>query len=336
VLESLRDRMGPDTQITYARGCEVTGNDRSGFAKAVEAAGKADAVVMVMGGVSGWGKCGTTGEGIDSVNVGYFGIQEDLIKGISCQGKPVIVVEISSRPISSEWTNGHIPAILHFGAPGAYGGQAVADVLLGRAVPSGKLPFTVARHLGQVPVYYNHTGGSAYDDNSIGFNADGYCDMTKRPLYYFGHGLSYTTFAYSDLRLNADALPTDGSAEISFTVKNTGSRRGAETAQLYIRKMLASVMQPVQQLAAFEKVWLDPGEAAEIAFTLSSNQLGHYDRTMRYVVEPGPLALQIGSSSRDIRLKAKLEITGGQPREMLKERAFFAKSIVKRRSSASR
>ena len=336
VLEALRERMGADTDITFAKGCEITGSDRSGFAQAAEIAEKADAVVMVMGGVSGWGKCGTTGEGIDSVNVGYFGVQEDLIRCIAAKGKPVVAVEISSRPISSPWTNETVPAILHFGAPGAYGGQAVADVLLGRRTPSGKLPYTVVRHLGQAPLYYNHTGGSAYSDNSIGFNADGYCDMTKYPLYYFGHGLSYTTFDYSDLRLSANAMPTDGAVDISFTVTNTGTRGGAEVAQLYIRKELASVMQPIQQLAAFAKVDLKAGESAVITFTLSANQLGHYDRAMRYVVEPGPLALQIGSSSNDIRLRAELEITGKEPREMLKERAFFAKSIVKRGSSASR
>ena len=329
VLQALRSRIGTDTQITCAKGCEIMGDDRSGFAKAMETARAADAVVMVMGGVSGWGKCGTTGEGIDSVNIGYFGVQEALIQQIATTGKPVIVVEISSRPISSEWTHANIPAILHFSAAGAYGGQAIADVLLGECVPSGKLPYTIARHLGQVPIYYNHTGGSGYDDNSIGFNADGYADITKYPLYYFGHGLSYTTFAYTNLRLSRNAMPADGDVKLAFTLTNTGDRGGAEVVQLYIRKTLTSVMQPVQQLAGFEKVWLDAGKSVEIAFILYANQLGHYDREMKYVVEPGPIALQIGASSNDIRLNAALQITGSKPREMLNERVFFSKSIIK-------
>lgn len=331
VLESIRNKLGAGTELLYAEGCSLKGSDRSGFGEALKAAHEADAVVMVMGGVSGWGKCGTVGEGVDTVNIGYFGEQEELIEEIchAAEGKPLAVVELSSRPISSPKIAQLAPAILHVASIGPFGGPAIADLLFGDANPGGKLPYTVARHVGQVPIYYNHTGGSCYDDNSIGFNADGYLDMTKYPLWYFGHGLSYTKFEYSDLEMER-SMPTDGALHLSFSLRNIGKRAGDEVVQLYLRDELADVVRPVRQLAGFERVHLEAGQSVRVRFEIPANLLGFYDRQMRYVVEPGFTSVYIGSSVKDIRLEGRFEITGAEPREMLAERKFFAKGKIDR------
>jgi beta-glucosidase len=329
ILEAIRSKLGAKCVVRYSKGCDLDTDDCSKFDEAAALADWADVTIMVMGGQSGWGRCATTGEGVDSVNIGYFGVQEELIRKIYKTKRPMVLVEVSSRPVSSPWTEANLPAILHCAAPGAFGSQAVADALFGDVNPSGKLPITVARHVGQVPIYYNHSGGSSYDDNSIGFNADGYIDMTKYPLYYFGHGLSYSSFEYTSISINPSEITTSGTVNISFRLTNTSNRTGTEISQLYIYDELSSVMRPVKQLMGFSRVELRAGESVEINFSLSADELGFYDRNMRFIVEPGFFQVMIGSSSKDIRLKGRFEVLG-KPGEMLRERVFLTPVTVHR------
>jgi beta-glucosidase len=329
ILEAIRSKLGANCTVKYSKGCDLNTGDCSKFDEAAALAEWADVTVMVMGGQSGWGRCATTGEGIDSVNIGYFGVQEELIRKIYKIKRPMALVEVSSRPVSSPWTEENLPAILHCAAPGAFGSQAVADALFGDANPAGKLPLTVARHVGQVPIYYNQSGGSSDEDNSIGFNTDGYIDMTKYPLYYFGHGLSYSLFEYADLIINPGEITTSGTVTISFRLTNTSNRTGTEISQLYIYDELSIVIRPVKQLMGFARVELKAGESAEISFSLSANELGFYDRNMRFIVEPGFFQVMIGSSSKDIRLKGRFKVMG-TPKEIMQERTFLTPVSVHR------
>ena len=207
---------------------------------------------------------------------------------------------INGRPLSVRWVAEHVPAIVEAWLLGERGGDAVVDVLFGDVNPSGRLPITVPRHVGQLPIYYNHPASRA--------SGRGYVDMPATPLWEFGYGLSYTRFEYSDLRITPQQIQPDGQVHIRARVKNTGQRSGDEVAQLYLNDVLSSVSRPVQELRGFRKVSLQPGEEKEIAFTLTSDDLSLLDQNMDRVVEPGTFEVMIGASSKDIRLKGRLEV----------------------------
>ena len=211
-------------------------------------------------------------------------------------GKPVAVVLFNGRPLSIGWIAEHVPAVLEAWFPGTEAGHAIADVLVGDVNPGGKLPVTVPRTVGQVPLYYNHksTGRPPTPDNKF---TSKYIDVPWTPLYPFGFGLSYTTFAISDLRLSASTIRPDGQVRVSATVTNTGARSGDEVVQLYIQDVASTVTRPIRELKGFARVSLDPGARRQLEFVLTPAELGFYNRDMRFVVEPGVFKVWVGNSS---------------------------------------
>ncbi len=248
----------------------------------------------------------TVGEMSDVASTDLTGVQEELIRAIYETGTPTVVVLINGRPLSTRWTAEHVPAILEAWEPGERGGEAIAEVLFGDQNPSGRLPVTIPRHAGQLPVFYNAKPAHEYVRRHTG----GYVDMDTTPLYAFGHGLSYTTFRYSNLRVEPAQIRPGGRAQISVDIENTGGRAGEEVAQLYIRDVLATVTTPVQQLRGFRKVALEPGEVKTVTFTLAPEDLALLDRDMHWVVEPGTFEIMVGGSSASIALRGALEVMG--------------------------
>lgn len=261
------------------------------IAQAVSAARASD-VAVVAAGIH-------EGEFQDRGLLSLPGKQIDLIRAVAATGKPVVVLFVGGSAITLEGWGGDVNSILHTWYGGDKGGLAVADVLFGDYSPSGKLPITFPQHEGQLPLVYNHRPTGRGDD---------YYNLTGQPLFPFGYGLSYTTFDYSDMSFAADTIGVNGSTVVTCTVRNSGTHRGAEVVQLYVRDLLASVSQPVMQLKGFEKITLDPGESRRVSFTLGTDALRMLDRDLRWVVEPGDFRIMIGSSSKDIRLRDNLVV----------------------------
>lgn len=306
VLDGIRAKLGPQTQVRYAAGVEtVLGDSTEGFAEAVEAARQSDVAVLVVGEKSGLTDDCTCGEARDRADLGLPGVQEQLVQAVVETGTPVVVVLVSGRPQSIPWIAEHVPAILHAWLPGEEGATAIADVLFGDYNPGGKLPISVPRDAGQVPVFYSHklSGGRSH------WKGD-YVELSAKPLYEFGYGLSYTRFEYGDLKLSAAQVVAGESVDISLTVRNTGERAGDEVVQLYVRDTASTVTRPVKELCGFKRVSLAPGESKMVTFTLAVNQLAFYNLDMVYAVEPGTIEVMVGSSSDDIRLTGSFEIAG--------------------------
>ncbi len=305
VLAGIKARVSEATKVLYARGCDISGTATEGIAEAVEITKRAEVAVVALGGKSGLLKGCTSGEACDAANLGLTGVQQELVEAVVATGTPTVVVLINGRPLALPWIAGHVPAVLEAWLPGEEGGNAVAEVLFGDVNPAGRLPVSLARDVGQMPVYYNHkpTGAKSM------FWGD-YSDMPVTPLYPFGHGLSYTTFVYDNLRLSADALPSDGVLDITVNVKNTGKSAGDEVVQLYIHDVAGSVTRPVKELKGFKRITLQPGEARDLTFHLDMSQLAFHCRDMNFAVEPGKVKVMIGASSEDIRLEGEFEIAG--------------------------
>ncbi len=305
VFAGIREFVGEQANVAYAKGCEVTGEDMSGFAEAVDIAEQAEVAIVVVGGRSGLSTDCTTGETIDRATLGLPGVQQQLVEAIQATGTPTIVVLINGRPLSLNWIHDNIPAVVEAWLPAQEGGNAVANVLFGKTNPGGKLPVSIARDVGQVPVYYNHkpSGGRTHWQED-------YIDMPVSPLYPFGHGLSYTSFEYSNIALSRDEVQADDTITISCAVTNTGDVAGDEVVQLYLHDVIASVTRPVKELKGFKRIQLEPNETKTVSFTLAVAQLGFYNRQMNFVVEPGEIEVMLGSSSADIRLASKFTIVG--------------------------
>jgi beta-glucosidase len=304
VLDGVKSKVSSKTKVTYVKGCNVIGDKLNDISQAQEAARKAEVAIVVVGENERFAKdgSGTNGEGKDIANLDLTGRQEELIKAVYETGTPTIVVLINGRPLSIRWTSENIPAILEAWNCGEQGGTAVADVLFGDFNPNGRLPITVPRHSGQLPVYYNSSPTKELVMD------EGYVDMSITPLYEFGFGLSYTTFEYQDLNINPSEAGIGGNVEVTLNVKNTGKREGAEVVQLYINDIISSVVTPVIQLKGFEKINLKPGEMKQVRFTLSPEHLSLINSHMERVVEPGIFEILVGSSSKDIRLKGSFTI----------------------------
>ncbi|HCD99520.1 MAG TPA: beta-1,3-glucosyltransferase [Armatimonadetes bacterium] len=239
------------------------------------------------------------GEGRDRAYLGLPGDQPKVIQSLAATGKPVVVVLVAGAPVTmSEWLGG-VGAVLDAWYPGQEGGTAIAEALLGKINPGGKLPMTFPLTVGQCPVFYNLApSGRGYD----------YVDSTGKPLYPFGHGLSYTTFAYSDLKVSPSPAGRKGTVRVSFKLRNEGKMAGAEVAQLYVRDEVASIVRPLKELKGYVKVRLQPGEERTVTIELPMERLAFYDERMRKVVEPGWFEIMVGSSSEDIRLRTRLEV----------------------------
>ena len=250
-----------------------------------------------------------SGEASSRASLDIPGRQVDLIRAIHATGKPYVVVLMNGRPLSVNWVAENSPAVLEAWFPGTEAGHALTDVLFGDVNPGGKLPATFPRAVGQEPLYYNHVNTGRPPDPNNHYSSK-YIDVPWTPLFPFGHGLSYTTFRLSNLRLSAGVINAAGSLDVSVDVENTGGRAGDEVVQLYTRDVAASRTRPVKELKGFERVTLRPGERRTLHFTIAREQLGFYDAALRYVVEPGAFKVMAGRSSEDAEmLEAGFEVT---------------------------
>lgn len=308
VLEAIKNKLGPRVKVSYAKGCDIvdkrwpeseilpeplTDAEKDEIEKAVDAAKKADAAVVVLG-----DQAATVGESASRSSLDLPGRQDDLLRAVYATGKPVVLVLINGRPMSINFAQKYVPGILEAWFPGAQGGTAIADVLFGDYNPGGKLTITFPKTVGQIPLNFPTKPGA---------QADGEKTRIPGALYYFGHGLSYTTFAYSDLKITPAKPKLNGNVTVTVDVQNTGGRAGDEVVQLYTRDMVSTVTTYEKNLRGFERINLRPGEKKTVKFTLTSADLSLWNRNMRFVVEPGAFKVMIGSSSEDIRLSGEFE-----------------------------
>ncbi|MGI4759160.1 MAG: beta-glucosidase BglX [Janthinobacterium lividum] len=305
LYDGLDQRLGKQTQLSYAKGCEVLGDSRTGFAQAVETAKNADAVVLTVG--EAWDM---SGEAKSRTDIHLPGVQEELFQTLKATGKPIIVVVLGGRPLIFNTIADQADAILMAWWPGAEGGHALADVLSGDYNPGGKLPITFPRAVGQIPIAYNQqysTGRPVTKANDTKYKS-AYIDSPNTPRYAFGYGLSYTTFKYSNFQLSHSQFTATETVQVQFTLTNTGAVAGEEVAQLYLRDPVASTVRPLKELKDFQKVALKPGESKMLTFTINKDKLSFYNQQLARVAEPGEFQLMVGSASDDIRLSGKVEL----------------------------
>ncbi|MDP5199356.1 beta-glucosidase BglX [Flavobacterium sp. DG2-3] len=302
--DGLQNKVGKNTKLLYAKGCEIEGNNKDGFAEAVATAKQADVVILSIG-----ERRDMSGEAKSRSDLHLPGVQEDLVKAVMATGKPVVVLINAGRPLVFNWTADNVPAIVYTWWLGTEAGNAIANVLFGDYNPSGKLPMTFPREVGQVPIYYNHfsTGRPAKDENSTNY-VSAYIDLKNSPKFPFGYGLSYTTFDYSGLKLSSTKIKSNETIKVSFQLKNTGKVAGEEVVQLYLKDKFGSVVRPVLELKDFQKVKLNAGESKTIEFTIDKEKLSFYNNKLEWGAEPGDFEVMIGASSADIKLKADFEL----------------------------
>lgn len=304
LLEGIKAAVGPKTSVSYAEGYKLTigersflrdavfeTKDRSGFAAAIAAAKKAEVVIMAIG-----EDCWQTGEGRSQTEIGLKGLQEELLREIYKVNKNIVVVLMNGRPLAIEWVAGNVPALVEAWHLGSEAGNAIADVLFGDYNPSGKLPISFPRSVGQVPIYYNHKNTGRPTGSDMVFWSH-YADSPNSPLYPFGYGLSYSTFEYSNISLSSDKMGYNTPIEVSVTIKNTSSRAGTETVQLYVRDMVGSVTRPVKELKGFKKVSLKAGESQKVTFTIGASDLAFYTAKGTWEAEPGTFSVFVGGNS---------------------------------------
>ena len=294
------------TEILHAKGCALYGRSREGFDEAVEVAKKGDVAIVVIGGTSmvmagtGWGteqRVATCGEGFDRTELTPPGVQEDLVRAVYETGTPTVVVLVHGRPYAIAWMAEHIPAIIEAWYPGEEGGNALADVLFGEVNPSGKLPVSVPRSVGHVPAFYNHkpsARGYYHKPGTPENPGRDYVFSEPTPLFPFGHGLSYTTFEYTNLLVSPQRILPGGRVNVRVDVRNTGKVAGKEVVQLYLDDVVSSVTTPVKALRRFEKIELKPGEQKTVRFNLTPDDLVLLDENMNWIVEPGTFKVMVG------------------------------------------
>lgn len=326
VLEELESAY-PDVEIAYAYGYPYVGDDESGFEEALAVARDADVVLMSIGGRYGWNTASTTGEGIDSTQIGLPQCQEQFISRVAKLNKPMIAVHFDGRPVSSDAVDEHLDAVVEAWTPGEHGAKAIMEVLQGTYNPSGKLPVSVARNAGQIPVYYAHENGSSYDAApSAGFNR--YLDGERTPRYHFGYGLSYTTFEMKIVGVNRTNFHPLEKVALDVAVSNTGDRQGSEVVQLYVTDTMASMVRPVKELIGFQKIALEPRETKTITFEFQLSQLAFLDEGMQWKVEAGDIRLSVGRASD--RPESEIRVTIMEDAYVQgAERGFFATTVVK-------
>jgi beta-glucosidase len=302
--EGLENKVGKRTKILYAKGCGVESNSKEGFADALKVASQADVVILSIG--ENFNK---SGEAKSKSNLHLPGVQEELVKELQKTGKPIVILMNAGRPLVFDWIADNMPTIVYTWWLGSEAGNAIADVLFGDYNPSGKLPMSFPRTEGQIPIYYNHfsTGRPAGSENSTNY-VSAYIDLKNSPKFPFGFGLSYTTFEYSDLKLSKKTMKNDETITVSVNIKNTGSVKGEEVVQLYLRDKVGSVVRPIMELKDFQKISLNRGETKTIQFTIDNQKLSFYNNALEFGSEPGDFDLMIGSSSADIRLKDSFEL----------------------------
>ena len=295
--DAIQKKIGTETKLLYAKGCEITDSSMSGFAEAIETAKQSDIVVLTVG-----ERRDMSGEAKSRNNIHLPGVQEELVKAMVATGKPVIVLISAGRPLVFNWTADHVPAILYTWWLGTKGGEAIADVLFGDYNPSAKLPMTFPRTEGQIPVYYNYfnTGRPARNENDLNY-VSAYIDLPNSPKFPFGYGLSYTKFSYSDVRLSQPTMNATQKIIATVTVTNSGNYDGEEVVQLYIRDLVGSMVRPVKELKGFRKIFLKKGESKQVSFTITADELKFYNADLKQITEQGEFKLYIGTSSHDVK-----------------------------------
>ncbi len=317
LLEGIKNAVPSSTKVTYAEGCSIVTDkgigrtfllplnfnktDKSGFEEAVSIAKTADVVVLAIGEMAL-----QTGEGRSQTDIGFVGVQQELLEAILKVNKNVIITLMNGRPMDISWAAENVPSILECWHLGSQSGNAIADVLFGDYNPSGKLPVSFPHHVGQEPLYYNQKmTGRPYSPKHVTFS--GYRDAPKTALYPFGYGLSYTTFAYRNLRLDKSEIQANGEIQVFVEVSNTGSKSGEEVVQLYLRDLVGSLTRPIKELKGFQKIMLKAGETKTINFTINSEMLQFYTATKKWQVEPGKFNIWIGTDS-NAALKASFNV----------------------------
>ncbi len=307
LLEGIKNAVPSSTKVTYAKGCDIVTNkeigstfllplkfnntDKSGFKEAINVAKKADVVVLAIGEMAL-----QTGEGRSQTNIGFAGVQQELLEAILKVNKNVIITLMNGRPMDISWAAEHVPSILVCWHLGSQSGNAIADVLFGDYNPSGKLPVSFPHNVGQEPLFYNPKNtGRPHNPTHVTFSA--YRDAPKTALYPFGYGLSYTTFEYKNIRLDKNEIPVNGEIKLSVDVTNTGGKDGEEVIQLYIRDLVGSLTRPIKELKGFEKVALKTGETKTVTFTLNNETLQFYTFNKKWEVEPGDFDVWVGGDS---------------------------------------
>jgi beta-glucosidase len=299
LLEGVKSKLSARSRISYAKGCEIEGDSVEGIAEAVRVAREAKIVVIAVG-----ESADMTGEAASRAFLDLPGRQLDLVKAVQATGTPIVVVLMNGRPLTINWIAENCPAILETWFAGTQAGSAIADVLFGDVNPGGKLPVTFPRAVGQVPLYYEQkstgrpeTFDSSGREQTVDKYRSKYLDVFVTPLFPFGYGISYTSFRLSNLSLASRKLQTDGTLRVGVEIQNVGRRTGDEVVQLYISRFSASVTQPVRKLRGFQRVTLQSGEKRQVEFVLKPEDLGFYDRTMKFVVEPGMFRVIASTSS---------------------------------------
>ena len=292
VLQGIQSKAPAGTQVLYVQGSGFEDTSTAGFAAAVVAARQARVAILVLG-----ERGDMSGEAASRSELGLPGVQQQLLEAVAATGTPVVLVLMNGRPLILPWASDHVPAILETWFLGVEAGNAIADVLVGDVNPSGRLPVTFPRVLGQIPLYYNHrnTGRPPADVKWT----SRYIDVPVTPRYPFGFGLSYTTFSYSNLKLSAARARVTDTITATVTVANTGSREGTEVVQLYVRDVVASVSRPVRELKAFRRVTLKPGESRAVDLRVALRDLAFYGLDMKPVVEPGTFHVFVGANSTE-------------------------------------
>ncbi len=304
VLDGIRKQVAPGTELLVAKGCDTACTSDREFAAAVDTARRADTVLLVVG--ESWDM---SGEAKSRTEIGLPGLQGKLFDALQATGKPVVVVVMAGRPLIFNNIADHAPAILYTWFAGTEGGNAIADVLFGDYNPSGKLPITFPRSVGQIPISYSQyaTGRPLLDEKQIVYKS-AYIDSPNTPRYAFGHGLSYTAFAYSDLAISAATMARGGTVTVSFSLSNTGPRAGAEVVQLYLHDPVASLVRPLKELKGFQKIMLQPGERRTVSFSIAADMLAFHNSKLEFRAEPGEFHVMVGAASDAIRLRGKFRL----------------------------
>lgn len=318
VLAGLR-KAAPGIEFAYAKGCGVLDGSDEDFAEALRVAASSELVIAVMGDKAGLIDGCSSGESRDRASLDLPGRQAELLRALAAAGKPVVLVLVSGRPLALAWEDEHLSAILEAWFPGEEGAAAIAAALFGDVSPAGRTPMCFPRSVGQLPLSYAHkpSGGRSHWKGS-------YVEDPCGPLYPFGHGLSYASFEYEALSASG-RVEAGGSIEVSFILRNSGSRAGDEVAQLYLRAPVAEITRPEMELSGFVRVGLGPGESKRISFSVPVESLGFRDKDMRYAIEPGMVEVLVGASSKDIRLKGGCEMAG--ERLVLEGRSKYATEV---------
>lgn len=320
--ESMERALEGKGTLLYAQGCNISrsealqvaaefgktiprGDEKELKAEAMKVAAEADVIVCAMG------ECADmSGESSSRATLELPDVQMELLKELVATGKPVVLLNFAGRPTVLTWENENVSAILNVWFGGSEAADAIADVVFGDKVPSGRLSVTMPRALGQVPVYYNHlnTGRPVAEgaDRYVKYSSN-YLEVRNDPLYPFGYGLSYTTFKYDDMKISSNTMSADGTVKVTVKVTNTGTRDAAEVVQLYIRDIVASISRPVKELKGFERIELKAGESKNVEFDITPDLLKFYNKKLDFVLEPGDFDIMVGPNSRDVKV-AKLTI----------------------------